>query len=162
MVKPMVHSEKHYVQFSVGTLAAGVLDSKTPIAGVATDAKNAVGEVLEGASVKAIFVEFWVASNASTMSSVIVAIEKTSGDMTGLEAGTIAALGDYTNKKNVFYVTQGLVSPNTAQPLPLFRAWVKIPKSKQRFGLGDKLRIHTLAQGGTAQFCGFTTYKEYY
>jgi len=42
------------------------------------------------------------------------------------------------------------------------RGWYKIPKTKQRFGLGDRLVLQIASQGTDAlDFCGFATYKEY-
>ncbi len=162
MVKPKVHSEKHYVQFSLSTLTAGNIDAKTPIAAVAIQDKNASGEVREGSDVKAIWVEYWLQTNDSSVGSFIFAIEKTMADSTGLEVGSIAALSSYTNKKNVFYYSQGLTPSNATQAIPVYKGWLKIPKSKQRFGLGDKIKLHFLAQTGSLAFCGGSTYKEYY
>ncbi len=45
--------------------------------------------------------------------------------------------------------------------VPLFRGWVKIPKGKQRFGLGDEFIVAFESVGEAAQLCGFSTYKEY-
>ncbi len=162
MVRPQVHSEKHYVQFSLDTTASGVAESKTPISAVAIVDKNAVGEVREGCIIKAIYIDFWVSADSTTPSTAIVAVEKISGDMTGLQAGTIAALGLYTNKKNVFQVFQGLLPASGANPIPALRGWIKIPKSKQRFGLGDKLTINIFSQTEALESCGFAVYKEYF
>ncbi len=74
-----------------------------------------------------------------------------------------AAIGDYDNKKNILYVTQGLAPANSTFQLNLVKGWFKIPKSKQRFGLGDKLQFFIRNNNATddQNFCGFATYKEY-
>ncbi len=75
----------------------------------------------------------------------------------------MTALGTFDNKKNILYTTQGL-APNdgVGQPVAVIRQWFKIPKSKQRFGLGDKIRLAIASRGdGVITYCGFATYKEY-
>ncbi len=73
-----------------------------------------------------------------------------------------AALGDYTNKKNILYTTQALSNDQDADAIPLFKGWIRIPKSKQRFGLDDQLNFHVFAQALDQNICGFVTYKEYF
>jgi len=55
-----------------------------------------------------------------------------------------------------------LVNDQDADATPILRQWVKIPKTKQRFGLKDKLVLQVFAQGALdLTACGFELYKEY-
>ncbi len=161
-MKPVVHSQKHYVQISRSTCGTGVRVQETLIDSVDTPATGTVDEVVEGAIVKAIFVELWVIDQGADASFSINLAKFPSG-LGAMSYANAIALGTYENKKNVFYATQGL-TPNDgiAQPVPLIRQWFKIPKSKQRFGLGDKIRL-TIANAGLQDlyYCGMVTYKEY-
>ncbi len=156
-----IHSEKHYIQTSLSTVAAGA-QLNIPIAsGVALLNKNLASEVVEGAFVKAVYIEMWIRGSETSPGSVLVSLVKNPefGSMTVAEH---AALNDYTNKKNVLYHTQGLANDQDADAIPFLRQWFKIPKGKQRFGLGDLLQLSIFAQGAIALVvCGFVTYKEY-
>ena len=122
---------------------------------------SGVDEVIEGATVKAAFVEMWLL-DSSNDGSFIVSLEKRPALATAMSFAQSNALGTYPNKKNVLYVTQGL-SPNNGvgNPVPIIRQWFKIPKGKQRFGLNDKLVLNITNNGlNNLEFCGFFTYKE--
>ncbi len=162
MVRPVVHSTKHYVQFSlsqVGTVSR--VNERLAIAVNAT-AANLVDEVPEGTIIKAIYIELWVLDTGNDGSGVIV-LSKLPLDTVGPSFTAMNALGTYNNKKNIFYTTQGLF-PNdgVANPRVVMKGWFKIPKSKQRFGLGDTL-VLTLANNSLQDlnYCGFATYKGY-
>ncbi len=162
-MKPMIHSKKHFVQVSRTTIAASALLATDIISTVAIEDVNTVSEVIEGASVKAVYVEMWFVSDSDTVpTNMIMTLEKLPLDGNPATTTEMAALGDYNNKKNVFYTTQGLVNGRLANATPFFRGWLKIPKSKQRFGLGDSLVMTIFVQGAAAcDICGFFTYKEY-
>jgi len=73
------------------------------------------------------------------------------------------ALGTFTLKKNILFTHQGL-SPNdgVGNPVVVMRGWYKIPKSKQRMGLSDRIVLSIANLGtGALDYCGFATYKEY-
>jgi len=160
-LKPIVHSQKHYVQqsrSSIGTVSIGILDI---IDAVQSTVANLVDEVVEGANIKAVFVEMWILDSGND-GSFIITLEKRSGGSPAQTFTTSNALGTYSNKKNILYTTQGL-SPNDGigNPVPVIRQWFKIPKGKQRFGLGDQLVLNLTNNGtGTMDFCGFFLYKE--
>ncbi len=162
MVRPMVHSVKHYVQITRSTAATTATNSEDLVLSVEGTVANAVDEVAEGSSLKAIFIELW-AIDAGSNSSFVVTLAKYPSGEAAMGTATANALGTWGNKKNLFYVTQGLL-PNDgiAQPVALLRQWFKIPRSKQRFGLGDKIRL-TITNNGLNDlfYCGFATYKEY-
>ncbi len=161
-MRPVIHSTKHYVQISRSTVATSARNTEDIINSVNVTVANAVDEVVEGAVVKAVYFELWVL-DAGTNGSNVVTIGKNVGSVNGPTFGEMIALGTYTEKKNIFFVHQGL-TPNDGGDAPqnIIRGWIKIPKSKQRFGLGDSLHLSIANQSAQDLFyCGFATYKEY-
>ncbi len=157
-----IHSVKHYVQTSLATVAASAKVDTVLVDAVPVPDINTVNEVVEGAIVKAIYVERWVLG-ASSSASQITILAKIPGGADPFSTTELAALGSAVNKKNILYVTQGLASNDgIANPIPIIRQWFKIPKGKQRFGLGDRLILTTFAQQAVAlEMCGMAVYKEY-
>ncbi len=162
-MRAVVHSEKHYFQMSIFTVVASAIAQREIIKSVAVDAKDSVSEVTEGSVIKAVYVELWVRASEVSPGSFVVTLEKLPGGMTvNMSAAQSAALGDYPNKKNILFCSQALTNDQDADAIPILRQWVKIPKSKQRFGLGDALTLNLHAIGAIdLVFCGFATYKEY-
>ncbi len=162
MVRPMVHSTKHYVQFPIDNIAAGVVQNNVIVSAVSTPDKNLASEVEEGATIKAVFIEMWMLASTND-SEFIMTLSKNPEFGLGPTFVEMAALNGYTNKKNVLYTTQGLSqNDGVTSALPMVRTFFKIPKSKQRFGLGDILSLSiSNVSAGTLQRCGFTTFKEY-
>ncbi len=160
-MKPIIHSQKHYVQqsrSSQATVSIGIIDI---IDSVQSTVANQVDEVVEGANIKAVFVEMWIL-DSSNDGSFILSLEKRPSGGNAMTFTQSNALGTYANKKNILYTTQGL-SPNNGvgNPIPIIRQWFKIPKGKQRFGLGDRLVLNITNNGlNNLEFCGFFTYKE--
>ncbi len=162
MVRPMVHSTKHYVHYPIDQVGAGLLQSIRLCVAVESTAANLGDEVEEGSSLKAIFVELWL-QNQGNLGEFICTLTKTPENSTGPTFVESANLFTYTNKKNVLYTTQGLTSNDAISgPVPVMRGWYKIPKSKQRFGLGDSIRLNIAnVSANDLNRCGFSTYKEY-
>ncbi len=161
-MRPVIHSNKHYVQQSLRTIVASALETTTIIEAVTVTSANLVHEVQEGAIVKAVYIELWVRAAGASPGSYIFAVYKDPGGGTAFNTTQLAAMGASENKKNVFFFSQALINDNDADAIPIFRGWLKIPKSKQRFGLGDRLLIAFFAQGAVDMVaCGFETYKEY-
>ncbi len=160
-MKPVIHSTKHYIQNSLATTVAGAVTATTIATSVAVQDKNSVAEVVEGATIKAVYVEDWVRTNDTSPGSFVYIIAKFPNGVNDPTAAEMAALHTWDNKKNVLYTTQALSNINTSQAIPMFKGWVKIPKGKQRMGLGDKLKTVFLAQALDQNVCGFKTYKEY-
>lgn len=155
-----IHAQKHYVQHSLTTTLAG---ASTPFViahaverGAATDAD----EVAEGSVIKAVYVEMWARTGDTAAGSVLMTLVKIPDDGTFTFAEQ-TALNDWNNKKNVLYHTQGNSNDADSTATPFLRGWFKIPKGKQRFGLGDKLHLNIAAQALDQITCGFATYKEY-
>ncbi len=162
MVRPTVNSTKHYNQFSPTNIGAGAISNLSIIDAVALVDVNDADEVREGAIVKAVYIELWATSNDTSQGSFQCILEKIPAGATPPTFTTANSLTAYDNKKNIFYVTRGLTSVKLGTPIPLMRGWYKIPKGKQRFGLGDTLRLDFSAIAGTITFCGFFLFKEYY
>ncbi len=162
MVRPMVHSIKHYHQITLSTVGTGTRNTETLAVAVARQDANTSNEVTEGASIKAVFFEMWAIGSVSDQFFTAVVL-KNPGGSTVPSFTQMTNLYAYPDKKNIFYTTQGLASNDgIAQPLVLFKGWIKIPKSKQRFGLGDGLNFVIASRGSaTITYCGFATYKEY-
>ncbi len=161
MVKPMVHSTKHYVQQSIGTVVVGTNENETFAIGVSVANKDQVFEVEEGSTVKAVYVELWIRSAATAAASFTFCICKRPSGFAAPTDAQMAALGTWGNKKNVLFTAQGLVNDVDSSALNLYRGWIKIPKGKQRMGLDDILSWHLRTVGQSINFCGFVTYKEY-
>ncbi len=144
---------------TVGTVSAV---NEPFIISVESTVANAVDEVTEGAIVKAVYVELWVL-DAGNAGSNVVTLVKTPLNNVGPTFTQMNALGTYPNKKNILFTHQGLTNNDGIDPpMNIMRAWYKIPKSKQRFGLGDRL-ILTISNSSAQDlfYCGFATYKEY-
>ncbi len=157
-----IHSIKHYVQKSLTTVLAGAVNVTNIIRAEPVDLVNDVFEVVEGSIIKAVYVEMWIRTNDTSAGTFVMIIEKRPGIQPGEVSTTdMAALGDYENKKNVLYATQGLSNVTTNVATPIFKGWIKIPRSKQRFGLKDRLVMTVFAQALDQNICGFYTYKEY-
>jgi len=161
-MRPVVHSTKHYVQITRSEVFTVALNSEDIVLSVKVANKDAVDEVEEGAIVKAVFIELWIL-DAGNDGSFVITLGKYPGGVNALTFAGANALGNYSNKKNIFYVSQGL-TPNDGitSPVAILRQWIKIPKSKQRFGLDDKIRL-TISSNSLQSifYCGFATYKEY-
>ncbi len=161
MVRPMVHSVKHYVQFSISTVTGGAVDHLIVAKSVSLDNVNTVDEVQEGSTIKAIYVELWARAGSTTPASGQMIVYKRISDTTLPSTTDMAALGDWDNKRNILYTTMGLFNDQDADAIALYKGWIKIPRGKQRMGLGDFLNISVFSPTIDLQLCGFATYKEY-
>ncbi len=157
-MRPVINTHKHYFHTPSTNTASGARANVDVI--TVNDARAAATDVLQGSIVKAVFVEYWVAG-AVKLNTVNACIYKIPSGSVGPTYTEMQNMGSYANKKNVFAFHQGL-APADGNIVPLFREWIKVPKGKQRFGLGDKMRISISATGTTITHCGFSTFKEYY
>ncbi len=158
-----INSIKHYVQFESTNIATGTRRSIVVVDGSLAPAVSATSDVIEGAIVKAIFIEFWVRSVAAAgeETKFQLAVEKAPSGHAGLTFTELNNMQAYDNKKNVLFYSQGVIGDLTTQAIPVVRQWFKVPKGKQRFGLGDRLMMSISSTGATMNSCGFSTYKEY-
>ncbi len=159
-----IHSRKHYFQVSQSQVVQSAILNST-IAVSIEGAASQPQSVSEGAIIKAVWVEMWLQNDsASVIGSFTAGFYKAEGGANTISAGDAAALHDYNNKKNIFYATQGLAPASDSNMQLLYKGWIKIPKSKQRMGLGDSLVFFVRNNNATAidlQVCGIFTYKEY-
>ena len=161
-MRPIVHSVKHYVQFPIDQITLGTRQNISLVTAVESTIANAANEVVEGTIVKAIYIELLL-QNTSNLGEFIVTLEKVIANSAGILFVQMANLFSYPNKKNVLYVSQGLTSNDgIGNPQKILGMWFKIPKSKQRFGLGDGLVLSiSNTSANDLNRCGFATYKEY-
>ncbi len=156
-----INSRKHYVQqtqFTVGAAAKTEIDIAVAVNHV--DGADP-SEVIEGSVIKAVYIEFWILGNEAVQSTFVVSLEKRPSGAAQMTFAESIALHNYENKKNVLYVTQGLIGDVDSNPVPVIRGWFKIPKGKQRMGLSDVITVNLTGITDSFFGCGFSTYKEY-
>ncbi len=164
MVRPTINSDKHYRPISLTTVAENSATSFSVVI-AKKDVADVSSEVRTGAVVKAVFVELWYMSSGSQPTFQVSTIEKISSGGPLPTSTQMSDLFTYPNKKNILLTSQGLIGDANSNPIPVFRQWVKIPKGKQRFGLGDQLTVTVAARGEAThdiEVCGMVIYKEYY
>ncbi len=161
-MKPPIHSVKHYVQITRSQVLTVARNVEPLASALNVSDVNLVDEVQEGSLIKAVYVELWILNEGNAGSDVVVLIKSPSG-VSAPNFTEMNSLGTFLNKKNILFTHQGLSNNDGIDPPQMImRAWYKIPKSKQRFGLGDKLHLVISNSGANAaQYCGFATYKEY-
>ncbi len=163
-MRQVIQSKKHIFQISQSTVAQAAAATTTFLQSQ-EGAPTAPNHVAEGAIVKACYVEFWVSmDSASVVGSYTIVLLKDPGGSNTPNSANLAALHDYSNKKNILFTGQGLLSPSDGGQVAVMRSWYKIPKGKQRMGLGDRMRI-VLRNNNVADidinFCGLVLFKEY-
>ncbi len=162
---PPINSIKHYVQFANTGIASGGIQTVKLVNAVIAPAVANAFDVIQGAVIKTIYVEFWLGGDGSSGVELqfVFSIEKKRDlepDPTATQL--LSGLNSYPNKKNILYTTQGIIPAmlDGGMTIPIFRGWVKVPKGKQRFGLADEFIISCTVVGA-ARLCGFSTYKEF-
>ncbi len=159
-MRPVIHSKKHFHQITLSTVTTVSVNNELIMDSL--ESPTSPNEITEGAIVKAVYIELWAIGSVADQFFTIV-FAKLPSNLGTPSITQMTNLTDWEGKKNIFYTTQGLASNDgIAAPIPIIRQWFKIPKSKQRMGLGDRL-VMTIASRGSAdiKYCGFATYKEY-
>ncbi len=161
-MKAPIHSTKHYVQYPIDQIIGGTREVIVLVNAVESTVANAATEVEEGSIIKAVFIELWL-QNQGNLSEMIVTVSKDPDAQTGPTFAEHASLFTYTNKKNILFTSQGLSANDAVSgPVAVLRHWIKIPKSKQRFGLGDRLDLNiSNVSSQDLNRCGIAVYKEY-
>ncbi len=163
-MKTIIQSKKHILQISQSAITQGAV-LITNVASAIEGAPTTPTTISEGAIVKAVWVEMWLNNDSATLvGSFTAGFYKNPGDANPINATTAAALHDWSNKKNLFYTTQGLAPATDSALMLLYKGWIKIPKGKQRMGLGDKLQFFVRNNNATAvdiDICGLFIFKEY-
>ncbi len=161
-MKAPIHSIKHYKQITRSSVTTVTRNNEQLAIGVQSTLANLENEVREGSIVKAVYVELWTLNDGNAGSEVVT-LSKDNAQSTGPTFVEMQALFNYPEKKNILFTHQGLsANDGIDPPMNVMRAWYKIPKSKQRFGLGDHLNLNIADLGANdLNYCGFATYKEY-
>jgi len=162
-MRPPINSAKHIPQTTLTSISIGTvvnIDLARVSALSAPDPAIAV-EIAQGTVIKAIYLEYWIQGAGAQPGTYSVLIEKAVNSSAGITNGAFAVLHTYINKKNVLETHQGIVGDSNSNPIPVFRGWVKIPKGKQRFGIGDALVLTLRSITETTEICGFAIYKAY-
>ncbi len=163
-MKAPIHSKKHIFQMSQFTIAQSAVDTQVMVLAQEQQSTTPAG-INEGALVKAIYVELWLGNaSATVVGSYTTILFKNPGGNAAATSGNLAALHDYDNKKNILFTSQALVPPTDGGQVAVMKGWYKIPKGKQRFGLGDRIDLVTRNNNATAvdiNGCGVAIYKEY-
>ncbi len=161
-MRPVINTEKHVVQFSLGAVASGALSVLTLAVAKQTVGAAVATQIREGSKISAIYIEMWVSSDDSASGTCIATLERAPGGLGNMTAADSAALDGYDNKKNILHTFMGLTPSNVQYPMAAIRGWFKIPKGKQRFGIEDQLRLNLHGQSNGLAFCGFALFKEQY
>ncbi len=141
-------------------MVAGTTNQTVIATAVGATQANLADEVSEGSVIKAVFIEMWFRGGETSPGSVLATLVRVP-DQQQFTFTDATDLNSYNNKKNIMYHTQGLTNVAGDTAIPLIRQWFKIPKGKQRMGLGDRLILGISAQALDTNVCGFMTYKEY-
>ncbi len=161
-MRPIVVTRKHYVQSSLFAVASGAILNIQLVEAVAAPVVTVASEVQEGCRISAIYIEMWLSSDDAGSGSVIVTVEKAPGigASPNMSTADAADLTQYDNKKNVLFTQMGLLPSNVQYPMAVIKGWIKIPKSKQRFGLDDRIMLNIFGQSNGVSGCGFSIFKE--
>ncbi len=158
-----VNSTKHFFPHSLFSVPVSSVTNNIEVNAVALSAVTNANDVRAGAVVKAIYIELWInADSGSDNATFVITVEKASGGQPNMTFAQAVNLMNYPNKKNILYTTQGLVGNTLNNAVPILKQWIAIPKGKQRFGIGDQLRVNLGAITTGLTVCGMTIYKEYY
>ncbi len=162
-MKAIISSRKHIVQRSLTVVQEQTVQTSN-LADATEASPTAPQHVAVGAVIKAIFLEYWYLGEGAQPCTVTWILEKIPAAAGSAVQAEMQDLDTYTNKKNIFKMGQGIIGDSNSNPIPIIREWVKIPKGKQRFGLGDSLKFTVSCIGETdngLEVCGFALYKEY-
>ncbi len=162
MVAP-INANKHYVHFSNANIASGAAGTLNVVTAAVAPASTNAQDVEEGSIVKAFYLEIWVygLGASGTDTQFFLSVEKVPSGAASMTFAQTSNLGAYPNKKNVLFVSQGVIGGIDTNSVAVVRNWILIPKGKQRMGLGDSIEITLATVGAPMQRCGFSTYKEY-
>ncbi len=161
-MRPIIHTRKHYTQFSLFAVASGAITNLVIALSLASPVTTVASNIVEGAKITAVYIEMWLSSDDAASGTVITTVEK----VPGLGASPVMSTADaadltiYDNKKNILHTQMGLLPSNVQYPMAVVKGWIKIPKGKQRFGLDDRLMLNIFAQSNGIAGCGFAIFKE--
>ncbi len=160
-MRPIINSEKRISQVTLSSSLMGVVANNKIVDCVQDPNLALASNVAPGTIVKAVYVEIWLLGAGQQPTTFTAMIYKTNSNAGSIDATEMTDVNAYTNKKNIFEMHQGIVGDANANPTPVFRNWIKIPKGKQRFGLGDVLRFSVKSITEDTEFCGLFIFKVY-
>ncbi len=122
MVAP-INAIKHMVNIENSAVADAARRTIIVVQGVAQNAVSAVQDVVEGAIVKAVYVELWFKGNAvaGTEDKFQFVIEKLVSGSNGITFTEMNNLMTYENKRNILFTSQGVTGDLTTQSVPIHR-----------------------------------------
>lgn len=158
-MRPRVNTTKHYFHNPSGVVTSGIRANVPLVNVVAQGAAIAFAvDVFEGSVVEAVYVEFWI-SGVTLDKTATWCIMKLPAGAALPTFAEMANLGSYDNKKNILNAGQG-IPPTGGNVMNIYKGWIKIPKGKQRFGLGDSLEFVISAVGTNVNLCGLVVFKD--
>ncbi len=160
-MRPVINSEKRIVQESLSSVNALSTAGTNFVDAVQDPTASDPREIAIGSVVKAVYVEIWVLATSQQPATFNVIICKKATGTISPNFTQHQNLNGWDGKKNILEMHQGLVGDANSNPVPFFRGWIKIPKGKQRFGLGDKMLFSIAAITEDVQWCGHFIYKVY-
>ncbi len=158
-MRPPITSVKHIVQRSPTDTALGAIEN---ISVAFANDQTGNTNVKIGSVIKAVYVELWFIGTDQQTTSTTMTVEKKPSGLTAMSNADSANLGQYDNKNNIFFTSQGIIGDANSNPVPLHRGWIKIPKGKQRWSKGDLLVINVTGLTGDITTCGVFIFKEYF
>ncbi len=158
-MRPRVNTRKHIIQVTLSSALAGVTVGTQLVRVSQSPDLELSPEVEPGTIISSVYLEFWLLGAGQQPTTMTALLEKTESGSNAVTTTEMTNLHTYANKKNIFVTHQGIVGDANANPVPIFREWIKIPKGKQRFGLGDSLHFRLKSITEDTEFCGIAIYK---
>ncbi len=160
-MRAVINSEKRIVQHTLGNVLTGTVGNIPIVICLQDPASSSATNVGPGTVVKAVYVELWILGAGAQIATFTAILHKLTSGADNPNSTDMGNLTGWANKKNILETHQGIAGDNNSNPIPHFRGWIKIPKGKQRFGLGDSLNISIKAISDEVEFCGVSIYKAY-
>ncbi len=139
---------------------AGAADVTNIVSAQQNPTATAPNEVAVGTVIKAVYVEIWLLATSQQPCTVTIMVMKNTSGV-NIDATQFQDLNGYNNKNEILEIHQGLIGDANTNPVPFFRGWIKIPKGKQRFALGDAMQLCIKAITEDVQWCGIHIFKAY-
>ncbi len=158
-MRPRVNSRKHIFQTTLSSALAGVTAGINFVNVVQNANHEQAREVDPGTTIEAVYLEVWVIGAGQQPTTITAIVEKTESGSNAVTTTEMTNLHTYANKKNIFVTHQGIVGDANSNPIPIFREWIKIPKGKQRFGLGDGMHMRIKSITEDTEYCSVIVYK---
>ncbi len=160
-MRPMVHSRKHMPQYTQSEVGLNSTVNQLFITAVQDATETLATNVHVGDTIKAVYVEIWILGNTSQPATITAMIEKVPSGGSPATNTEMGQLHTYHNKHNILETHQGFIGDANTNPIPVYRGWIKIPKGKQRFALGERMYLNIRSITSVVEFCGQIIFKSY-